>query len=114
VCGSADCWEYTFIYFTKKDVTHIPSVFRWGASCVEVLSIIQFQVFPWMGCFSKRVLIKFDENWHTECVEKLILTIVYCVWICDNNLSFEGIISNIINRKTVYWGGWYVEMRRLC
>jgi hypothetical protein len=36
--------EYTFIYFDKKEVTRILSIFHWDISCGEVLGIIQSQV----------------------------------------------------------------------
>jgi len=33
------------MYFTKKDVTYVQSVFRGDVSCGEVLGIVQSQLF---------------------------------------------------------------------
>ena len=62
--GSVECRfvQNIHTYFTKKDVTHILSVFRWDVSHGEVLGIIQFHVLPRMGCFIIGVLVNFVEN----------------------------------------------------
>ena len=92
MCGGVDCWEYTFIYFTKKDVTHVLSVFYWDVNCGEVLSIIQSEVFLWMGFFIIG-LIKFDENL-THGICRKFNTWYFLMRVnLDNNMSFEGIIS---------------------
>ena len=69
MCGGVDLlriciYEYTckYIFFTKKNVTRILSVFRWDVSCGEVLGKIQSQVVPWMGGFIIIVLENLDEN----------------------------------------------------
>jgi len=50
------------MYFTKKEVTYVQSVFRWDVSCSEVLGIVQSQVVPWMVWIITRVLVKFYGN----------------------------------------------------
>jgi hypothetical protein len=64
-----DFREYTYIYFTKKDVTRVLSVVRWDVSCSEVSDTIQSQVFPCMNHFTVRVLIKYGETRGTEYVD---------------------------------------------
>ena len=46
------------LYFTKKDVIRVLCLFHLDVRCGEILGLIQFQVFPSMGCLITRLLIK--------------------------------------------------------